>query len=451
MKLTFVGGAGSVTGACYLLESEKSRILIDCGLQQGASECEKENFKPFPFDSKTIEAVFITHAHIDHIGRVPKLIKEGFVGTIYSTAPTKDAARDLLEDAQHLMMHDLKQGQEPLYKEADIDKALDLWEGIAYHKIIEHKDLHIELYNSGHILGSASVFVKDNKTSVVFSGDLGNVPAPLVKDTEYITNANYALVESAYGGRVHESLEERSPILEDLIEDTVRTKGTLLIPAFAMERTQQLLFELNELVIHGRIPKIPIFIDSPLAIRLTEVFKKYENDPMFFDQEFINAVKKGARVFDFPGLRFTLTTEESKEINNISPPKIIIAGSGMSTGGRILHHEIRYLPDPNSTIFFVGYQTKGSLGRRILEGADEVKIMGEKVVVRARVKAIGGFSAHADQPLLVKWVEAMKKNVKKVFVVQGEEEESQALVTKIKDELAIDARVPESGETVELV
>ncbi|KKS82775.1 MAG: RNA-metabolising metallo-beta-lactamase, metallo-beta-lactamase family protein [Candidatus Wolfebacteria bacterium GW2011_GWC1_43_10] len=450
MKLTFVGGGGEVTGACYLLEDGGLKILVDCGLHQGSRHCEKENFIPFPFDVKTINALLVTHAHIDHIGRIPRLVRDGFGGPIYSTAPTKDAAQELLLDAHHLMLQEITNGETSLYEVEDINRAMEIWEVTHYRKPFGVKQAGIEFYNSGHILGSASIKITVGGKSIIFSGDLGNVPSPLVKDTEYTEKADYAVIESAYGGRIHEPVNERTSVLEDIIEDTVKAKGTLLIPAFAMERTQQLLFELNMLIEEGRIPRVPIFIDSPLAIRLTQIYQKYSRDKEFFDQEAIETAKKGDQIFNFPGLRFTLTTEESKEINNVPPPKVVIAGSGMSHGGRILHHEIRYLPDPNSTFLIVGFQTEGSLGRRILDGVGEIKIMGEKVPVRCRVKAIGAYSAHADQPLLLNWIRFMSASLKKVFVVQGEKEQSSLLAQKIVDEFAVEAEIPKTGEEQEL-
>jgi metallo-beta-lactamase family protein len=450
MKLTFVGGAGEVTGACYLLEDKNERILVDCGMHQGEKSCEKRNFEPFGFDPASISALLVTHAHIDHIGRIPKLVKDGFSGSVYSTAPTKDVMREVLSDAHHLMVQELNKNQEPLYNLEHIEQALERWRAVCYRKPFSVGRFAVEFYNSGHILGSASIKITASGKVIVFSGDLGNMPAPLVKDTEYIEGADYVVIESAYGGRVHEPIEERAGVLEDMIEDTVKSSGTLLIPAFAMERTQELLYELNKLVEQGRIPKVPIFIDSPLAIHLTEVYQRYAQDPEYFDEETIAAVKRGEQIFNFPGLRFTLTVEESKEINSIPPPKVVIAGSGMSTGGRVLHHEVRYLPDPNSMIFFVGFQAKGSLGRRILDGAAAVRIMGQDVAVRARTKAVGGFSAHADQPLLLKWIKMMDHGLKKVFIVQGEADQSEALETRIKDEFAINTGIPAEGETVEL-
>lgn len=450
MKLTFAGGAERVTGACYLLESGDARILIDCGLNQGNRFLEEENFAPFNFDPKTVDALFVTHSHIDHIGRIPPLIKAGFKGIIYSTAPTKDESYELLLDAHHLMEKESQEGQKLLYEVSDIDDALAIWKPIHYHRPLKIKEMEIELYNSGHVLGSASIKVTVEGKIIVFSGDLGNIPAPLVKDTEYVSYADYALVESAYGNRVHESVLERKSILEDLIEDTFKSAGTLMIPAFAMERTQELLFELNDLIENRRIPRVPIFIDSPLAIKLTEIYRKYAGDAEFFDTEALMMMKGGKNIFDFPGLRLTLTKEESKQINEVKPPKVIIAGSGMSNGGRILHHEVRYLSDPSSGILFVGFQAEGTLGRQILNGAKQVRIMGQTVQVNCHVKAIGGYSAHADQPLLLKWVGSMRDGLKKVFVVQGEPDQSGPLAAKIKDNFAVDAMVPELGQSFDL-
>lgn len=449
MKLTFHGGAQIVTGANYLIESENAKILIDCGLNQGSSFCEKMNFDPFPYDPKTIDAVFVTHAHIDHTGRLPKLYKSGFRGKIFSTFPTKDFSEHLLIDSEHLLNNEAgKKGLDPIYTLDDISETMNLWEGVRYHQKIKFKDFEIEFFDAGHILGSAFISVKNNGKTIVFSGDLGNVATPLVKDTEIIQEADYVLIESTYGGRIHENMDVRKEILEDLIEDTVKSHGVLMIPAFAMERTQDLLYEFNDLSEHGRVPHVPIFIDSPLAIKLTSVYKKYSQNPDYFDSESLALMKKGDAIFDFPGLKFTLTVEQSKEINNVAAPKVIIAGSGMSQGGRILHHEMKYLSDPKSAILFIGYQAKGSLGRQILDGAKSVKIFGEEVAVNCRMKNIAGYSAHADQRKLLDWLKPMSLSLKKVFVVQGEEDQYTPLMQKIRDELAIESEAPSNGTSV---
>lgn len=449
MKLTFYGGAGTVTGSNYLLELNGAKILIDCGLQQGTHFLERQNFEPFAYDPKEISAVLITHAHIDHTGLLPKLVKQGFRGKVYSTPPTKGFAELLLLDSEHVLLEDAEKFKKPaLYGVREIEELMARWEGVEYHKPFNLHGATFTFYNAGHILGSAFILIENKGRRFIFSGDLGNSPAPIIGSREASPeNIDYCLIESTYGNRVHEDLPKRKEILEDTIEDTVKSGGTLMIPAFAMERTQELLFELNELVENGRIPKLPIFLDSPLAIKLTAVYKKYKD---YFDEETRKLVESGDSILSFPGLKMTLTTEESKSINEVPPPKVIIAGSSMSTAGRILHHEKRYLSDPKSTLLIVGYQSTGSLGRRLLDGAKTVKMFGEEIPVKCKIKAIGGYSAHADQPQLVEWLKPMRQTLKKLFVVQGEEEVSAVFAQKVKDELAIEATVPKPGSVIEI-
>ncbi|OGM91065.1 hypothetical protein A3A20_00520 [Candidatus Wolfebacteria bacterium RIFCSPLOWO2_01_FULL_45_19] len=450
MRLTFHGGAKSVTGANYLVESGQANILVDCGLIQGGYYCDKRNFEPFPYEPDKISAAFITHAHIDHTGRLPKLIKDGFKGTVYSTPPTREFAGLLLADSENILNKEAqRENHAPLYGIDDVQKLMTQWQGVSYRKPIEEKRFKITLYDAGHILGSSVVVVESEGKKIAFSGDLGNSPSPIIMPTESLEelDIDYCVIESTYGDRFHEDVDKRKGILENIIEATVKTGGVLMIPAFAMERTQQLLFELNELVENGRIPRVPIFIDSPLAIKLTAVYREYRS---YFNPEVRDLIKSGDDIFNFRGLKMTLATEESKAINEVPSPKIIIAGSGMSQGGRILHHERRYLSDPKNTILFVGYQAKNSLGRKILEGAKIVKIFGEEVPVNCRVEAIGGYSAHADQAQLLNWLKPARKTLKKVFVVQGEEEASAALLRKIHDELAIEAVAPNVGDVIEI-
>lgn len=448
MQLTFYGGTGEATGANYLLASEGTKIMIDCGLHQGSHYAEHENFEPFAYDPKDIEAVFITHSHLDHIGRLPSLVKAGFKGTIYSTGATRDFAELMLQDSEHLLLKEAeRENRPPLYNEADILRVMEHWKGLNYHEEVHVKGFAVKLFDAGHILGSAIIHVRAEGKTVIFSGDLGNYPAPIIGPTEMIDAADYCVIESTYGDRVHENVDARREMLEDAVEDAVKSGGTLMIPTFAMERTQELLYHLHQLFEEGRIPRVPVFIDSPLAIKLTAVYKKHES---YFNKETQHLARSGDDILNFPGLRLTLTTEQSKEINNVPPPKVIIAGSGMSNGGRILHHELRYLPDPKSEIIFVGYQAQGSMGRAILDGATEVKIFGEIVPVRARKVNIPGYSAHADQPRLLHWLESMRHSLKKVFVVQGEEQSSAALALKIVDGFAVPAEAPKRGESVTL-
>ncbi len=475
MKLTFHGGAKAVTGANYLLESSPStlqrvqgrpeqsrgatssgqstKILVDCGLKQGGRYCEPVNFKPFLYDPSTIQAAFITHAHIDHIGRLPLLYKNGFRGKIYSTPPTKDFARELLLDSEKILTNEAADcGEEPMYGMEEVEGLAALWETVPYHKKIPISGWEAEFYNAGHILGSSSILVTELQSGkkIIFSGDLGNPTTPFIVKADKVPAADYAVMESTYGGRTHEVEAARKDELENVIEETIRAGGVLMIPAFALERTQELLFELNELTENGRIPRVPVFIDSPLAIKLTAVYKRYLKDPNYFNEETISLLRSGDAIFDFPGLKLSLTTEESKKINDVPPPKIIIAGSGMSQGGRILHHEKRYLGDPKNTLLFVGYQASSSLGRRILDGAASVKIMGEEIPVKAKIKAIGGYSAHADQPALLNWIAPIKENLKQVFLVQGEEDEMNPLKERIKRDLSVEAEIPSPGEEVVL-
>ncbi|MBI2098828.1 MBL fold metallo-hydrolase [Candidatus Uhrbacteria bacterium] len=450
MKLAFYGGvSGSVTGANYFSETQKvTKILVDCGMFQGSRFAEEQNHLPFAYKPEEIQAVFITHAHIDHIGRLPKLYKDGFRGKVYSTKPTRDLAELNLMDSAHLIGEEAEEtGAPPLFNAADVANVMGLFEGIDYGNVLNPApDIKVRFRDAGHILGSAIIELWGDGKKVVFSGDLGNPPTPLLKPTEFIDEADYVLVEAAYGNRVHEDFKERKSLLEDQIEYVGKKNGVLMIPIFALERTQELLFELNELIENKRVPPMPVFIDSPLAINATEVYKKY---PGYFNKEAMYLIESGDQIFNWPGLKMTKTVEESKAINDVSPPKVIVAGSGMSNGGRIRHHERRYLQDPNSLLLIIGYQVAGSLGRRLLDGAKEIKMFGETVPVRAKIAAIGGYSAHADQPKLFDWVSHIK-NLKQVFTVQGEEAAAKALASLIQDNLAVRAEAPILGEVVEL-
>lgn len=457
MKLSFYGGVGGlVTGANYFLEDQGLKMLIDCGLSQGSHYAELLNYEKFDYPPAEIKYVFITHSHVDHIGRLPKLYKDGFRGTVYATTATRDMMFAAFPDTWNRLAEDAKQnGRESIYAMEDVNKVMALVSGVEYDSPIDLVNgIKAIFHDAGHILGSSIVEIDYKRGDgaagkIFFSGDLGNPPTPLLRPTEFVDDADYVVVESAYGDRVHEDRSQRKEKLKNVIKDTASRGGTLMIPSFALERTQELLFELNEMINAKSIPEIPVFIDSPLAIKMVEVYEKY---PDYFNKHANYLIDSGDDIFKFPMLKFTDTVDESKSINNVSPPKIIIAGSGMSNGGRILHHELRYLPDPNSTILFVGYQVSGSLGRRILDGEKEVKIFGQTVPVRCHIRAIGGYSAHADQPGILRWLNEAKKggSLKKVFIVQGEEKAARTLADHIGQELKIEAVLPKPKETFEI-
>ncbi|MFA6324653.1 MAG: MBL fold metallo-hydrolase [Candidatus Paceibacterota bacterium] len=448
-KITFCGGTGSVTGANFLLEVDGKKILVDCGLNQGTKLAEDINWDPFPYDPKSIDILFITHAHIDHIGRIPKLINDGFVGKIYSTEPTRAMIPIMLEDTAGILSKNKNFDLDEIYSEENIKKSLSLWEGFKYHvKIQITPNLEVSFRDAGHILGSAMVEFIYNKKKILFTGDLGNSPSMLLPDTEIINDADYVIMESVYGDRNHESRNDRRKLLEQTLEDNYKAKGTLIIPTFSLERSQELLFELNYLVEGNRIPIMPIFFDSPLAIRLTDVFKQYKD---YFNQDAQKVMSIDKHLFNFPGLHSTLKSEESRKINDTPNPKVIIAGSGMSSGGRVVHHEAHYLPDPNNTLLLAGYQAVGTPGRLIQEGVKTVRISRQDVSVRSKIVTIYGYSGHKDSDGLLGFVENMQDVVKKVFVVMGEPKASMFLVQKIRDNLGIDASAPDRGDIVSLI
>ncbi|KKQ26786.1 MAG: RNA-metabolising metallo-beta-lactamase [Candidatus Nomurabacteria bacterium GW2011_GWA1_37_20] len=447
-KITFCGGTGSVTGANFLLEIDGKKILVDCGLTQGVKVADDINWDSFSYDPKEINILFVTHAHVDHLGRIPKLINEGFRGKIFSTLPTKGLALPMLEDTMSILSKNTDLGLEKIFTEENIKLTLSLWQGFEYHQKIQiTENLEVYFLNAGHILGSAMVKFIYNGKKILFTGDLGNTPSPILPDTEKITDIDYLIMESVYGDRNHESRDDRRKFLEETIEDNYKRRGTLIIPTFSLERSQELLFELNALVENNRIPVMPIFLDSPLAIRLTEVFKQFKN---YFNENAQRAMSHDKHLFDFPGLHSTLKSEESRMIRNVPNPKIVIAGSGMSTGGRVVHHERHYLPDPNNTLLLTGYQAAGSPGRLIQEGIKTVRITGEDVIIRAHLVTITGYSGHKDSDGLLSFVEDTQDTLKKVFVVMGEPKSAMFLTQKLRDNLGIEAYAPEQGTSITL-
>ena len=449
MKLSFFGAAGEVTGSNYILETSRSRVAIDCGAFQGGKEQELKNAAPFMYDAAAVDAVILTHAHLDHVGRLAKLVKAGFGGPIWSTPATKELAELIMLDAASIMSHEeLKFGDTPLYQEQDVYQALRQFKTIDYETKTEIADgVTVRLVDAGHILGSASVELWADGQKIVFSGDIGNVGAPIIQDPTKVDEADYLICESTYGGRTHEAKEARLEVLRSVVASSVEHRGVLLIPAFALERSQELLFDLNSLLTSDELKRLPIFLDSPLAAKTTEVFRRF---PEYYDKEATDLTKAGVDFFHLPNLSFTESVEESKRIRTVAPPKIVIAGSGMMTGGRIKFHLRDYLAEPTTTLFIVGYQSEGTLGRRLLDGVKHVDLFGEPVAVNARIVACGAFSAHADHPQLMAWLKAVKSPVRELFLTHGDPTGSQALKTAVEAELKWDATRPRFGQFVTL-
>lgn len=450
MYLTFLGAAREVTGSCTLVTGDRHRILIDCGMFQGRDFIDPRNGEEFPFDVKNLTAVVVTHAHLDHVGRLPLLIKAGYRGSIYATPATIDLLEFILHDAFEIMHYNHEKfGSALLYELTDIALVREQCKPLNYYETralgLDH-EVSIKLYDSGHIFGAAFVELVLEGKRLMFSGDVGNIRVPLLRDTDPVPAGLDVLVcESTYGGRVHESVEVRQVMIERLVREALARGGVLMIPSFSLERTQELLYDLKELIDRQHVfPGVPIFLDSPLAIDALSVYRKY---PGYYDAEASRYFKEGEDVFNFQGLVLTRTREESKRINQVPGPKIIIAGAGMMNGGRILHHALRYLSDDRSTLLIVGYQAAGTLGRQILEGHSPVKVLGEMVQVRCRIQAIGALSAHADQRKLLSWILAAHPAPRQVFVNHGEPESSLALALKLKDQ-GIVAEVAEPSRQI---
>ncbi|MFA6485782.1 MAG: MBL fold metallo-hydrolase [Candidatus Magasanikbacteria bacterium] len=450
MQITFFGAAREVTGSCSLIETGDTKILIDCGMFQGSDFNEGKNSDPLVFDPKILDAVIVTHAHLDHTGRLPLLIKGGYDGHFYATPATIDLTRLILEDALEVMgYNNRKFGSPILYDSTDIVGVIQQFKPIEYYEEFAIAEAKIRFHEAGHIFGSVFVEINADDKKVVFSGDVGNVDAPILRDTDALPGGIDALIcESTYGDRIHENQSKRREILEREITEAMKRGGVLMLPSFSLERTQELLYDLNDLIDRQHsLPRVPIFLDSPLAINATQVYRKFKG---YYDQEADRLVKAGDDLFQFPGLTMCETRNDSKKINSIRGPKIIIAGAGMMNGGRIVHHALRYLPESDSTLLIIGYQARGTLGRQILDGVSPVKIMGESVPVRAHVKAVGAFSAHADQEKLMDWIGGGESLPKKVYLNHGEPTASDALAKRLTEELGLKTTVVNRGLTVKI-
>jgi metallo-beta-lactamase family protein len=464
-RIGFFGAARNVTGSCYFVECGGRRVLVDCGLYQ-ERDLKARNWAPFRVPPSSIDAVLLTHGHLDPCGLIPKLVREGFTGPIYATAATVDIARLVIldsarlqeEDAEQKRRRHAEQGREPpqpvvpLYTVAEAEAALPQLRAIEYgQRFTAAPGIDAVYQDAGHILGSGSIRLHlasgGEERTVLFSGDLGRWNAPILRDPEPAPAVDYIVVESTYGDQVHESMDSIPVELARVINDTRTAGGNLIIPSFAVERAQELLYHMSLLLRQDRIPHVAVFLDSPMAVKVTEIFRKR---PELFDGETRARLQRGDHPCDFPQLHLSRTVDESKAINHIRGTVIVIAGSGMCTGGRIKHHLAANIGRPESTILFVGYQAFGTLGRQILDRAPEVRILGRMHTVRAQVQRIHGFSAHADRDELLRWL-AGAGTPRKVFVTHGEPEIANAFATLLRERRSWNAAVPTYGDTAELL
>lgn len=462
MDIQFFGAAKMVTGSNYMISTKNYKVIVDCGMFQGSNEKERLNFNDFAFDPKEVDLMILTHAHIDHSGRIPKLVKDGFRGKIICTKATYDLCEIMLKDSAKIQESDAEWDNkkrkrtgnalvEPLYTMEDAEKSLKYFEPHFYEQRIElNNEITIKFRDAGHILGSSilEVWVKEEGevTKVVFSGDLGMPGRPIINSPEYIDEADYLIIESTYGDTIHEPFKDSTEKLIDIINKTALRGGTVLIPSFAVGRTQELIFELNKYFEYNNVEefmKIPVYIDSPLAINATEVFQKNSGS---FNEEAKELILKGDNPFTFSNLHYVRSQEESMALNKSNFPKVIISASGMATAGRIRHHLKHNLWNPLNSLVFVGYQAEGTLGRILLDGTKRVKLLGEEINVSLEIYDIEGFSGHADQVVLMDWISKFKVKPKKVFIVHGEEEASLALATLIDAKFNINTIIPNIGD-----
>ncbi len=446
MKLSFHGATEEVTGSCFLLETEHGNILVDCGMKQGERVCMLRDHDDFTFDPKNLSAVLVTHAHFDHTGRLPELFAKGYTGKVYMTPPTKALSEIILDDSLGIMSENAERcGDVVPYSEEDVREYLRHVVGVNYHTTFEPvPGVSVMFHDAGHILGSAYISLDVHGKRLVFSGDIGNNDVPILPDTEALHHADVVVCESTYGDRDHEPTSFRREKLRAFVEKILRRHGTVIIPAFSLERTQELLYELDVLVTEGKLPQIPVYLDSPLAIRATSIYRHYAQY-LSFDHPMMQR-----DFFSFPSLRETVTVDESKRINDDHRPKIIIAGNGMMTGGRVLHHLLRYLDDEKNGLLVIGFQAPGTLGRAIMQRHETVRIFGSSVRVRAEVGNIESFSAHGDREKLASWLKATEGDPKKIFLVHGEDTTKQAFSQYLGKTLESDILIPRLHEVFEL-
>jgi metallo-beta-lactamase family protein len=465
LKLQFLGAARQVTGSQYYFESQGARILIDCGMFQERDFLTR-NWDPSPIRPSDLHAVLLTHAHIDHCGLAPKLVREGLHCPIHATAASIDLVELVLRDSAQIQMEDVafkrkrhrKEGRKgkrpvkPLYTMKDVDRTLPLLQPAPYSKPVQLKNgLSAIFHDAGHILGSAMIDLRipcnGQSRRILFSGDIGQQGKPIIRDPSVFVEADYVIMESTYGNRAHENNGDLEIQLLDAIQTTFSQGGNLIVPIFAIERAQELIYHLSRLLRSGRLAPLTVFLDSPMAADVTEVFRRHAD---CFDEEMRQLIAAGDSPLGFPGLKIVRTTEQSKAINNRKESSIILATSGMCTAGRIKHHLAHNISRPECTILFVGYQARGTLGRQILDGNKEVRIHGRNQIVRARVEQIHGFSGHPDRAGLLSWLSHFKKPPRQLFLTHGEEEEVLGLARHVREQLGWQVTVPEYQQTVEL-
>lgn len=445
----FFGAVDSVTGSNFLFEANGKRIMIDCGLYQGDKFADDRNREKFEIDPASVDILLVTHAHIDHIGRIPKFVREGFRGKIYSTPPTHELSGMMLLDTVRILQHEaVYDGKPPIYEDGDVRETMRHWETHEYYeKFPLTPEITCEMKDAGHILGSAMMFLTLNGSTIVFTGDLGNSPSPLLRNTDSIAGAKYLLMESVYGDRNHENRDQRKQVLQQTIVDTIKRGGVLMMPTFSIERTQEFLYEFNEMVEHHEIPDVKIYVDSPLAIKATEVYRKSDK---YYNQNTQHIIKSGDDIFKFPRLFMTETKEESMGIWQTKGPKVIMAGSGMMNGGRIVHHVKHYGTDPNNEIMLVGYQAVGTPGRKLAEGIRDLHLNGDDITIKAKVSELHGYSGHKDMDHLVEFAAGGKETLKQVFVAIGEPKSAMFLAQRLRDYEGLNAMVPTPNTNIEL-
>jgi metallo-beta-lactamase family protein len=463
--VNFLGAAQNVTGSAYFLEANGVRLLVDCGLYQ-ERELRARNWDPFPVPPHTIDAVLLSHAHLDHSGLLPKLVREGFAGKIYCTHATYDIVQIILMDAAHLQEQDAefkrkrhqREGRKgpypevPLYTANDATASFPRFSTLSYEEPVQISDgIEATFHDAGHVLGSSMVKVKVSQNgeqkTLVFSGDVGRWDKPMLRDPTIFKEADYILVESTYGDRLHEDQKGIETTLAEIINSTRKRGGNIVIPSFAFERAQEVLYYLNKLLLENRIPHLLVFLDSPMATSVTEVFERY---PDLLDEDMVELMRQKKSPFDFTGLKMTRTTDESKVINHISGTVVIIAGSGMCTGGRIKHHLVNNISRRESTILFPGYQAIGTLGRQIVDGAKQVRILGQMYPVKARIAQINGFSAHADRDELLRWLSGLRRPPLHLFVTHGEPDVARYFADFMKEKTGWEISVPRYKDEVVL-